>query len=78
MILLKSGRGKLLDHPNGSIGMCSVKISSSARLVAPRVEASWRSLLAPIHHSEAVSIVSFPLHVQLNFPRSASRWVKQT
>ena len=59
------GQGKLLDLPNGSMG-CSVEIG--VRLVVPHIEASWWELLALINHSEFISIVSFPLRVQLDFP----------
>ena len=53
-----------------------VRLRSGARLVAPRVKASWWELLAPIHHSELVSIVPLPLHVQLNFPGRGFGWNK--
>ena len=60
------GRGKLLINPT-DLSVC-VRSRSGVRLAVPHIEASWWELLAPIHHSEFVSIVSFPLHVQLDFP----------
>ena len=68
------GRGKLLDLPNGS--MCSVEIG--VQLVVPHGEAPRWELLAPVHHSELIPIVSFHLHVQLNFPGRVFGWDKQT